>query len=357
MSYCLEKERVEFLMQKLLSVAIPCYNSQDYVNRAIESILPGEDRVEIIVVDDGSTDNTAGVAEEYVKKHPDIVRLVRKENGGHGDAVMTGLMNASGLYFRVVDSDDWLDKDSLLKLLDVLEEMRDPEKAADLVITNYVYERVKEGRTRPMNYRKSIPSGRLFGWEEVGKWQAGSYLIMHSATYRTELARNSGMKLPKHTFYVDHLFVSYPMLKVEKMYYLDVDLYRYFIGREDQSVNEKVMLSRMDQQLKVNRIMLYELDVDSITNKAQKEYLYYYTEIVTQASVSFLLRLGTKKDEELMQSLLDEIQEKRPEYYEWLLQKPFYRHTVGPIRKLPHWFAYPLYRTCYLIARKVFGFN
>ena len=235
--------------------------------------------------------------------------------------------------------------------------MTDPEKAADLVITNYVYEKVNEGRSHPINYRKTLPVGRLFGWDEVGKWAAGSYLLMHSATYRTELARNSGMKLPKHTFYVDHLFVCYPMIHVEKMYYLDVDLYRYFIGREDQSVNEKVMLSRMDQQLKVNRLMLYELDIDSITNKAKKEYLYYYTEIVTQATVSFLLRLGTKEDEQVMQSFLDEIQNNRPVYYKWILQKPFYRHTIGPIRKLPHWFAYPLYRFCYIIARRVFGFN
>lgn len=180
---------------------------------------------------------------------------------------------------------------------------------------------------------------------------------MHSATYKTELARNSGMKLPKHTFYVDHLFVCYPMMKVEKMYYLDVDLYRYFIGRDDQSVNEKVMLSRMDQQLKVNRLMLYELDTDSIKNKAQREYLYYYTEIVTLATVSFLLRLGTKEDEQVMQSFLDEVQEKRPVYYEWLCQKPFTRHMIGPVRRWPHWFCYPVYRFCYLVARKLFGFN
>ena len=344
-------------MQKLLSVAIPCFNSQDYVQRAIESLLPGEEQVEIIVVDDGSTDDTSKIAEKYIEKYPDTVRLIKKENGGHGDAVMAGLNAASGLYFRVLDSDDWLDKDSLIKLLAVLGEMTDPEKAADLVITNYVYEKVNEGRSHPINYRKTLPVGRLFGWDEVGKWAAGSYLLMHSATYRTELARNSGMKLPKHTFYVDHLFVCYPMIHVEKMYYLDVDLYRYFIGREDQSVNEKVMLSRMDQQLKVNRLMLYELDIDSITNKAKKEYLYYYTEIVTQATVSFLLRLGTKEDEQVMQSFLDEIQNNRPVYYEWILQKPFYRHTIGPIRKLPHWFAYPLYRFCYIIARRVFGFN
>ena len=224
-------------MQKLLTVAIPSYNSQDYVRRAIDSLLPGKEQVEVIVVDDGSTDDTSKIAEEYIEKYPDTVRLIEKENGGHGDAVMAGLSAATGLYFRVLDSDDWLEKESLLKLLDVLEEMRDPQKAADLVITNYVYEKVNVGKRCPINYRKTLPVGRLFGWDEVGKWACGSYILMHSATYRTELARESGMKLPKHTFYVDHLYVCYPMMKVEKMYYLDVDLYRYFIGREDQSVN------------------------------------------------------------------------------------------------------------------------
>ena len=343
-------------MQKLLTVAIPSYNSQDYVSRAIESLLPGKEQVEIIIVDDGSTDDTSKIAEEYIEKYPDSVRLIKKENGGHGDAVMAGLSAATGLYFRVLDSDDWLDKDSLIKYLAVLEEMRDPEKAADLVITNYVYEKVNEGKSHPIHYRKTLPTGRLFGWDEVGKWATGSYILMHSATYRTELARNCGMKLPKHTFYVDHLFVCYPMMKVEKMYYLDVNLYRYFIGREDQSVNEKVMLSRMDQQLRVNRLML-ELDTDNIKDKAQREYLYYYTEIVTLATVSFLLRLGTKEDEQVMQSFLDEVEEKRPIYYNWIMQKPFTRHMIGPIRRWPHWFCYPMYRLCYLIARKLFGFN
>ena len=159
-------------MQKLLTVAIPSYNSQDYVSRAIESLLPGKEQIEVIVVDDGSTDDTSKIAEEYIEKYPDTVRLIKKENGGHGDAVMAGLSAATGLYFRVLDSDDWLDKDSLIKYLAVLEEMRDPEKAADLVITNYVYEKVNEGKSHPIHYRKTLPVGRLFGWEEVGKDRA-----------------------------------------------------------------------------------------------------------------------------------------------------------------------------------------
>lgn len=344
-------------MQKLLSVAIPCYNSQDYVRRAIDSLLPGEDKVEVLVVDDGSTDDTYKIAEGYAEKYPGIVRVIHKENGGHGDAVMTGLKNATGLYYRVLDSDDWLDKSALLKLLDVIEEMTDPEKAADLIITNYVYEKVREGRSHTIDYRKTLPVGRLFDWSEVGKFATGSYILMHSATYRTELLKSSGIDLPKHTFYVDHLYVCYPMINVSKMYYLDVDLYRYFIGRDDQSVNEKVMLSRMDQQLRVNRLMLYNLNVDPIANKEKKEYLYYYTEIVTLATLSFLLRTGTKESEKELESFLDEIHDKRPAYYKWIMSRPFYRHPIRPLRKLPHWMSYPLYRASYLVARKHFGFN
>ncbi len=343
-------------MQKLLSIAIPCFNSHDYVRRAIDSLLPGIDRIEVIVVDDGSTDDTSKIAEEYVKEYQDSIKLVKKENGGHGDAVMAGLKEATGLYFRVLDSDDWLDESSLLKLLGLLEEMQDPEKAADLVITNYVYEKPAENRTHPIHYKKTLPAGRLFGWDEVGKFEIGSYILMHSATFRTEIAKKSGMKLPKHTFYVDHLFVSYPMLKVEKMYYLDVDLYRYFIGREDQSVNEKVMLSRLDQQLRVNRLML-ELDVESVENESQKEYLYYYTEIVTLATVAFLLRSGTKENEKVMEDFLDEVKEKRPEYYKYITSGLITRHPIGPMRRIPRAIGYGTFRFGYQVLRRIFAFN
>ena len=93
---------------KLLSFAIPCYNSKDYMEHCIESILPGGDDVEIIIVDDGSKDETAAIADRYAAEYPDIVKAVHQENGGHGEAVNTGLKNATGKYFKVVDSDDWV---------------------------------------------------------------------------------------------------------------------------------------------------------------------------------------------------------------------------------------------------------
>ncbi|MCR5329275.1 MAG: glycosyltransferase [Saccharofermentans sp.] len=344
-------------MQKLLSVAIPCYNSRDYVRRAIDSVLPGKDAVEIIVVDDGSTDDTAAIGDEYAEKYPGIVKVVRKENGGHGDAVMAGFAQATGLYFRVLDSDDWLDEESLLKLLEVIKKMDEDGSAADLVITNYVYEKVNEGRRKPINYRKSLPVNRIFGWDEVGKWATGSYILMHSATYRTELVRECNMVLPKHTFYVDHLYVCHPMIRVKTMYYLDVDLYRYFIGRADQSVNEKVMLSRMDQQVKVNRLLLSEIATDTLENKKQRDYINYYIEIVTMATITFYLRAGGKENEKKMEDFMAEIKQNKPDYYDLITSFPTKRHPLRSLRYMPKWLIYPLYRFGYSIVRRVFDFN
>jgi glycosyltransferase involved in cell wall biosynthesis len=115
---------------KLLTIAVPCYNSQDYMANCIESLLKGGEDVEIVIVNDGSKDDTARIGEEYAKRYPDIVKVVHQENGGHGEAVNTGLRHATGLYFKVVDSDDWLNEDAYMKVLDALRKcLRGPEDA------------------------------------------------------------------------------------------------------------------------------------------------------------------------------------------------------------------------------------
>ena len=105
---------------KVLTVVIPCYNSEAYMSKAIDHALVGGEDVEVIVVDDGSTDHTLKIAQDYERRFPDIVRAIHQENKGHGGAVMTGLTNAQGLYFKVCDSDDYLDYDSFMEVLKVL---------------------------------------------------------------------------------------------------------------------------------------------------------------------------------------------------------------------------------------------
>ena len=219
---------------KLLSIAIPCYNSQDYMRHAIETLLAGGEDVEILVVNDGSKDKTADIAAEYQQKYPTIVRAINKENGGHGDAVMTGLKNATGLYFKVVDSDDWVDEECLKRVLAQLRAFTEQKGEIDMLICNYVYDKVGVKHKHVMQYRHAVPQNRVFGWNET-RFKIGEYLLMHSVIYRTALLNKCGLNLPKHTFYVDELYVYQPLPMVKKMYYMDEDLYHYFIGREDQS--------------------------------------------------------------------------------------------------------------------------
>ena len=103
---------------------------------------------------------------------------------------------------------------------------------------------------------------------------------MHSVIYRTKLLRECGLELPKHTFYVDNIYVYKPLPHVRTMYYMDVDFYRYFIGREDQSVNEKVMISRIDQQIRVNKIMIDDVDLNKVSNYKCRHYMINYLEII-----------------------------------------------------------------------------
>ena len=107
---------------KLISFVVPSYNSEKYLHTAINSLLVAGDDVEIIIVNDGSKDRTLEIANQYKAKHPTVVNVVDKANGGHGSGVNAGLKVSTGLYYKVVDSDDWLDKDSLLKLMDVIRE-------------------------------------------------------------------------------------------------------------------------------------------------------------------------------------------------------------------------------------------
>ena len=126
---------------KLLSIAIPSYNSQDYMEHCIDTLLIGGEDVEILIVDDGSKDRTAEIADAYAEKYPTIVKAIHQENGGHGEAVNAGIRNASGLYFKVVDSDDWVDEEAYQKILSTLRELSGGRQNLDMLISNFVYEK------------------------------------------------------------------------------------------------------------------------------------------------------------------------------------------------------------------------
>ncbi len=283
-------------MEKLITFAVPCYNSAAYMEHCVDTLLQGGDDIEIILVDDGSTkDDTPAICDRYAQQYPDTVRVIHQENGGHGEGVNQGLRNARGIYYKVVDSDDWLDVPALRKVLDKLRQFVRDQKPVDMMVSNYVYEHAEDNTRRVMHYRNVFPVGRVFGWDHIGRFRPSQYLLMHSVIYRTQLLRDCGLELPKHTFYVDNIFVYQPLPWVKNIYYMDVDLYRYFIGRADQSVNEKVMVGRVDQQVRITRIMIdaHNLREVSAQHKKLGRYMFSYLAMMMTISSIFLEIAGT----------------------------------------------------------------
>ena len=337
---------------KLLSIAIPCYNSQDYMEKCIESLLVGGEEVEILVVDDGSSDRTAEIADAYAAKYPTIVKAIHQENGGHGEAVNAGIRNATGLYFKVVDSDDWVNKEAYIKILETLYELLRGPQTVDLLISNFVYEKQGAARKKVMQYRRCLPQDRVFGWEEVKHMPKGKYLLMHSMIYRTELLHECGLELPKHTFYVDNLFAFEPLPYVKNLYYLDVNFYRYFIGRDDQSVNEKVMIKRIDQQIRVNKLMVDAYINCPNTDKHLKNYMFSYLDIITTISSIMLVRADTEESLQKKKELLEYIKLQNRAVYRRL------RHSLfGRVMNLPGRGGRKVSVAAYKISQKFYGFN
>lgn len=232
---------------KLLTVTVPCYNSAAYMERCVDSLLPGGDEMDILIIDDGSTDATGAIAERYAERYPAMVRVIHQENGGHGEGINQGIRHAQGVYFKVVDSDDRLDRDALLKLLDALRRHTTEGEQLDLIVNNYVYDQVDKQAVFSVNYRVALKPGRVLTWEEIRRFPMHKQFMIHSLIYRTGLLREHGLVLPKHTFYEDNLYIYKPLPWTKTVYYLDEPLYGYFIGRADQSIAEKNILKRLDQ--------------------------------------------------------------------------------------------------------------
>ena len=337
---------------KYISFAIPCYNSQDYMAHAIESILPGGDEVEIIIVNDGSKDKTSQIAHEYMDKYPDIIKVIDKENGGHGDAVNAGLANASGKYFKVVDSDDWVDEEALHKILMLMRHLEEDNEQIDMLISNYVYEKVGVTHKKCIHYRNVLPQDEVFRWDDIGHFRLDQYILMHSVIYRTYMLKLSQMRLPKHTFYVDNIYVYYPLPHVRKIYYLDVDFYRYFIGREDQSVNEKVMIARVDQQIFVTKTMIDMYQLKKVTSKKLRQYMINYLAIMM--TVSSILLIRSKEKENL---------EKKKELWLYLKKRDMKTYIkirygiLGQTMNIPGKSGRKISSLAYTVARRIIGFN
>lgn len=342
------------MLMKLITFAVPCYNSEAYMWHCVDTLLQAGSEAEIILVNDGSKDSTGEIADRYAAEYPDIVRVIHQENGGHGEGVNQGLRHAQGLYYKVVDSDDWLNVPALKRAMSTLRGFAQMDAPVDLLICNYVYEHAGDNSQKVMQYLNVFPTDEIFTWADTHRFHPSQYLLMHSVIYRTQLLRDCGLLLPKHTFYVDNIFVYQPLPFVKTMYYLDVDLYRYFIGREDQSVNERVMVTRVDQQLRVTRLMIESHKMQEIMQVERKlgRYMLNYLAMMMSISSIFLILADT-----------EESLEKRNALWAYLRSIDPYLHNILKYRSFSAFTNFPGYQgrrlsiSLYRLARRIYKFN
>lgn len=337
---------------KFLSVVVPCYNSESYMHYCIQSLLTGGEDVEILIINDGSSDNTESIAKEYEKKYPSIVSAISQANKGHGGALNTGIENATGLYLKVVDSDDWVDVRAYLKVISAIKSFENESSSPDLIISNYVYEKDISSFKKIMSYHKILKENEIFTWADIDKLKIGKYMLMHALMYKTKVLKDMDFKLPEHTFYVDNLFAFIPLINVQTMYYMNVNLYCYLIGREDQSVNEQIMIKRIDQQIRVNKIMFEHYCDSDIKSVAVSKYMLHYLEIVTAISSILLIKSKTKENLNKKNELWKFIKSKNYKLYKEM-NKKFVIYSIS----LPGFLGRRIAIIVYSLAQRIFGFN
>lgn len=308
------------MKMKLITFAVPAYNSQDYLENCLKSLVIGGEEVEVIVINDGSTDKTEEIARYYQKMYPNIVKVISKENGGHGSGVMAGINNASGLYYKVVDSDDWLEKNALKKFLSVLRDHYHNNNMADVYITNFVYDKVSEKKFFIRHFSRHFKKDRFIDWSKVGRFYGAQVLLMHSLTYKTDKLKGSKIDLPNYTFYVDNIYAYKPLPNMKKLYYLDVNLYHYFIGRENQSVNIKVFTKRYDQQIRVMKEMVtaYTYQEIKVMEKGLSRYMLHTLGAIMMITILFTVAEDSDERRDALKEIWTFIKDYDEELYSFL---------------------------------------
>lgn len=261
-------------MSKVLSILVPVYNTEKYLRRCLDSMVNESilDDLEIILVNDGSKDTSLEIMKEYKNKYSNSIVLVDKDNGGHGSTINKGLEIATGKYFRVLDSDDWFDT---YNFIIYVKKLRTEE--ADLVVTNYKQEHIYSQKSIKYNYNGLIHD-KLYDFNKFNLDDlCGEYFVMATSTYKLSVLRDSGLKMLEKTFYVDMQYNLIGISKVKTFKFYNLDIYRYFIGRKDQSMN---LNSFVNHKLDHEKVMKYLVDFYSDTSKKMSNNMKKYCEMV-----------------------------------------------------------------------------
>lgn len=241
--------------QKILTISVAAYNMQQYLPRCLNSVLHTEllEDIEVLVVNDGSTDKTLEIAEEYEKKYPDTIKAINKQNGGHGSTINKGIELARGKYFKLLDADDWFDTQALIKLVDILK-----NSDYDLILNNNSVEFVYENRSalniiKPKSLKYDTPYYLFKNEIEI------SSAHLPNINYKTRILKENNISVPNRRYYTDIEYCIYPFKYIDSVLYLDLCIYKYFVGREGQSISMKSYINHHEAFFNMTQNIITEL--------------------------------------------------------------------------------------------------
>lgn len=302
------------MTQPLLSIAVPSYNVSRYLRRGLDSYADArlDGKLEVIVVDDGSTDDTAAIARSYVEAHPGIFTLMSKENGGHGSAVNAALAAAHGKYFRIIDGDDWVDTEALVLFLDMLETLD-----TDLVIDVKREVRLDTGDERLFSIPKDLPRDTPVAFESLcTRSEFADFIMIHTLTVRAELLREQQVKLLEHAFYVDYEYVTKAALHAMSVCFVDLNVYQYLVGNAAQSVADANYVKHWDdhERVTIEIIGLYDVHSEELS-EPRREFLFRKTALVinTHYNIALIFDSDRKRGRQRARAFRKALKERYPE--------------------------------------------
>ena len=309
-------------MDKVLSVSIASYNVEKFLDQTLESCLVPEimDKLEVIIVNDGSKDGTAAVAEKYVSMAPGTFVLINKENGGYGSTVNAGIKAATGKYFRLLDGDDWFDKDGLRDFVGILEKAEE-----DMVISGFRRVFENDGHSEESDQGKNIP----FVTGTFDELPDGAWFTMHAITYRTDLLKNNDITLTEHCFYTDQEYDLLPLRWVNTIRIAPVTVYCYHIGRGEQSVSLSGLEKHYNEQTVVLK-RLYGVYADVFKRVTKKdEYIYKYFGKRTRFQIrTYLIISKSERHKKELIDFVEYLKAEQPAIYKRLLLRKSFKLLV-----------------------------
>lgn len=308
-------------MSAVLTVAVPCYNVENYLDRCLTSFSDERfnNRLEVLIINDGSTDATQNIAEKYVDEYPHIFSLINKENGGHGSAVNTGIAHATGKYFRIVDGDDWVHTENMIQLLDILE-----DSSADLVVDEKREVHMVTGDTEFFPLPEALPKGKMISFKKIShRDQLFPYIMMHTLSVKTKLLKKCGIRLREHIFYVDMEYIVKVTCESRSIVFYDLEIYQYLIGNVNQSVSVQNYVKRYEHHNQVvDELLRYS------NEKVVSEEIRYYLDhrvcllLNTHYNISLIYNTDRKEGLQQATAFRKKLKQVSPKYFK-MTQKRF----------------------------------